>query len=35
MPLSAFAANQLDFIAWSQAQRCVLVNYPKIEKYAQ
>jgi hypothetical protein len=34
-PLSGFASSQLDFVAWSQAQRCVLVNYPDIEKYAQ
>jgi hypothetical protein len=32
-PLSAFAAVQLDYNSWTQAQRCVLVNYPEIEKY--
>ena len=34
-PLSAFSAIQLDLTTWEQAQRCVLVNYPKIEHYAQ
>lgn len=34
-PPSAFTTVELDFISWTQAQRCVLFNYPKINDYAQ
>ena len=34
-PLSAFSSVELDCTTLSQAQRCVLVNYPKIMEYAQ
>ena len=34
-PLSGFVSSQLDFTSWTQAKRCVLMNYPNIEEYAQ
>ena len=33
-PLSAHAAVSLDFNTWTQAHRCVLNSYPKIEEFA-
>ena len=34
-PKSASASSQLDFTAWTQAQRCVLFNYPTISNYTK
>ena len=32
-PISASATAQLDFTSWTQAQCCILFNYPKISPY--
>ena len=34
-PLSASAITQLELTTWTQAQRCVLFNYPNISAFEQ